>query len=131
MGTPSTNGLDPEQLRRLSIAVELVTNPAVIFVDEPDKNLDPQAARRIVACNHAVAKSGRTVISTLNHPVGRILGVFDRLLLLKRGGEMTYWGPVGGLACADAVVSISDSLVPVWAENSWVAVLKSASRDHV
>lgn len=105
MGLPGENGLDPEQLRRLSLAVELVTNPSVIFADEPDKNLDPQAARRIVACIQTVAGSGRTVISTLDHPVGRILGVFDRLLLLKGGGETTYWGPVGGPACCDVIVS--------------------------
>ncbi|KAL0291437.1 UNVERIFIED_CONTAM: Pleiotropic drug resistance protein 1 [Sesamum radiatum] len=71
VGLPGISGLSTEQRKRLTIAVELVANPSIIFMDEPTSGLDARAAAIVM----------RT------------------LLLMKRGGQEIYVGPLGRQSC--------------------------------
>ena len=83
------------QRKRLSIAVELVANPAIIFMDEPTSGLDGHAAAVVMRCVRAVANMQRTIICTIHQPSAEIFSSFDMLVLLQTGGHTMYCGPLG------------------------------------
>ncbi|GFP96775.1 pleiotropic drug resistance protein 1 [Phtheirospermum japonicum] len=95
VGLPGVNGLSTEQRKRLTIAVELVANPSIIFMDEPTSGLDARAAAIVMRAVRNTVDTGRTVVCTIHQPSIDIFEAFDELLLLKRGGEEIYVGPLG------------------------------------
>ncbi|AQK39261.1 ABC transporter G family member 41 isoform X2 [Zea mays] len=95
VGMPGINGLSTEQRKRLTIAVELVSNPSVIFMDEPTSGLDARAAAIVMRAVKNVANTGRTVVCTIHQPSIEIFEAFDELMLMKRGGQLIYAGPLG------------------------------------
>ncbi|XP_065878338.1 pleiotropic drug resistance protein 1-like isoform X2 [Euphorbia lathyris] len=99
VGLPGVSGLSIEQRKRLTIAVELVANPSVIFMDEPTSGLDARAAAIVMRTVRNTVDTGRTVVCTIHQPSIDIFDAFDELLLLKRGGEEIYVGPIGLHAC--------------------------------
>ena len=90
-----TGGLSFEQRKRLSIAVELASNPSCLFLDEPTSGLDTRAASIVMRCLRRIADSGIAVVATIHQPSVAIFNSFDTLLLLKRGGETVYFGDLG------------------------------------
>ncbi|GLT62438.1 hypothetical protein SLA2020_350770 [Shorea laevis] len=95
VGIPRISGLSTEQRKRLTIAVELVANPSVIFMDEPTTGLDARAAAIVMRAVKNVADTGRTIVCTVHQPSIDIFESFDELILLKTGGRMIYSGPLG------------------------------------
>jgi len=85
-------GSSMEQLKRLTIGVELAAQPSVLFLDEPTSGLDARAAKHIMDGVRKVADTGRTIICTIHQPSYEVFQVFDQLLLLKRGGETVFFG---------------------------------------
>ncbi|KAK4369497.1 hypothetical protein RND71_013289 [Anisodus tanguticus] len=88
-------GLSTEQRKRLTTAVELVANPSIIFMDEPTSGLDARAAAIVMRTVRKTVDTGRTVICTIHQPSIDIFEAFDELLLMKRGGQVIYAGPLG------------------------------------
>ncbi|CAO2839378.1 unnamed protein product [Amaranthus hypochondriacus] len=95
VGLPGMNGLSTEQRKRLTIAVELVANPSIIFMDEPTSGLDARAAAIVMRTVRNTVNTGRTVVCTIHQPSIDIFESFDELLLMKRGGQIIYAGPLG------------------------------------
>ncbi|KAK9279081.1 hypothetical protein L1049_012756 [Liquidambar formosana] len=95
VGLPGVDGLSTEQRKRLTIAVELVANPSIIFMDEPTSGLDARAAAIVMRTVRNTVDTGRTVVCTIHQPSIDIFEAFDELLLMKRGGQMVYAGPLG------------------------------------
>ncbi|KAF7139271.1 hypothetical protein RHSIM_Rhsim07G0220600 [Rhododendron simsii] len=95
VGLPGVNGLSTEQRKRLTVAVELVANPSILFMDEPTSGLDARAAAIVMRTVRSTVDTGRTVVCTIHQPSIDIFDAFDELLLLKRGGEEIYVGPLG------------------------------------
>ncbi|XP_033145871.1 ABC transporter G family member 33 isoform X2 [Brassica rapa] len=95
VGVPGQSGLSTEQRKRLTVAVELVANPSIIFMDEPTTGLDARAAAIVMRAVKNVAETGRTIVCTIHQPSIDIFEAFDELVLLKRGGSMIYTGPLG------------------------------------
>ncbi|KAL9443070.1 hypothetical protein AB3S75_016429 [Citrus x aurantiifolia] len=95
VGLPGVSGLSTEQRKRLTIAVELVANPSIIFMDEPTSGLDARAAAIVMRTVRNTVDTGRTVVCTIHQPSIDIFDAFDELLLMKRGGEEIYVGPLG------------------------------------
>ncbi|TMW55199.1 hypothetical protein Poli38472_013090 [Pythium oligandrum] len=87
-----------EQRKRLTIAVELVAQPSVLFLDEPTTGLDACAAKMVMEGVRKVANTGRTVVCTIHQPSWEVFQLFDRLLLLQRGGKTVFFGDVGSNA---------------------------------
>ncbi|KAG2774808.1 hypothetical protein JG687_00014630 [Phytophthora cactorum] len=88
-------GSSVEQMKRLTIGVELAAQPSVIFLDEPTSGLDARSAKLIMDGVRKVADSGRTIICTIHQPSSEVFYLFDSLLLLKRGGETVFFGELG------------------------------------
>ena len=95
VGNENYVGLSPGQLKLLTIGVELVSNPSILFLDEPTSGLDSRAALIVMRVVKNIAATGRTVLCTIHQPSAEVFYLFDYLLLLKSGGETTYFGPVG------------------------------------
>ncbi|KAI0089451.1 pleiotropic drug resistance ABC transporter [Irpex rosettiformis] len=89
--------LNVEMRKRTTIAVELVAKPRLLlFLDEPTSGLDSQSAWAIVAFLRELAdKAGQAILCTIHQPSGELFQVFDRLLLLKVGGQTVYYGDLG------------------------------------
>ncbi|KUF91864.1 UPF0420 protein [Phytophthora nicotianae] len=88
-------GSSVEQMKRLTIGVELAAQPSVLFLDEPTSGLDARSAKLIMDGVRKVANTGRTVVCTIHQPSTEVFSVFDSLLLLKRGGETVFAGELG------------------------------------
>ncbi|WJX17466.1 ABC transporter G member 34 [Trifolium repens] len=95
VGLPGIDGLSTEQRKRLTIAVELVANPSIIFMDEPTTGLDARAAAVVMRTVRNTVDTGRTVVCTIHQPSIDIFENFDELLLMKTGGQVIYGGPLG------------------------------------
>lgn len=81
VGLPGVDGLSTEQRKRLTIAVELVANPSIIFMDEPTTSLDARAAAVVMRTVRNTVDSGRTVVCTIHQPSIDIFEAFDEVLL--------------------------------------------------
>jgi len=95
IGDAALPGLSQGQLKLVTIAVELVANPSVIFLDEPTSGLDAPSAARVMKAVRRIAATGRTVLCTIHQPSEELFYFFDRLLLLKSGGEVVYQADIG------------------------------------
>ncbi|MEV4124150.1 FHA domain-containing protein [Nocardia sp. NPDC049707] len=79
------------QRKRVSVALELLTKPSLLFLDEPTSGLDPGLDKTVMEMLSGLAHDGRTVI-VVTHSVAN-LDSCDRLLVLVPGGRLAYYGP--------------------------------------
>lgn len=99
VGNYTEGGLTFEQRKRLAIAVELAASPSVIFLDEPTSGLDSRGALVIMRAMKKIADTGRTVCATIHQPSAAVFEMFDDLMLLKKGGEVVFFGELGSESC--------------------------------
>eukprot|EP00127_Corallochytrium_limacisporum_P006559 Clim_evm31s230 gene=Clim_evmTU31s230 len=88
-------GLPLATRKRVTMGVELVAKPSIVFLDEPTSGLDTKAALIVMRTIRRIADSGRACIATIHQPSTEIFEMFDNLLLMQRGGQMVYFGPLG------------------------------------
>ncbi|KAF4315195.1 hypothetical protein BBO99_00008563 [Phytophthora kernoviae] len=88
-------GSSQEQMKRLTIGVELAAQPSILFLDEPTSGLDAHSAKLIMDGVRKVADSGRTIVCTIHQPSSDVFFLFDHLILLKRGGQSVFVGELG------------------------------------
>ena len=83
------------QLRRISIAMELVTDPELFVLDEPDSGLDGVMARELFARLREIADEGKIVIA-ITHTPDRVIDLFDKVIVLAkdsgRVGRLVFYG---------------------------------------
>ncbi|KAL7131981.1 hypothetical protein ABFS83_12G041400 [Erythranthe nasuta] len=135
IGLPGVNGLSTEQRKRLTIAVELVANPSIIFMDEPTSGLDARAAAIVMRTVRNTVNTGRTVVCTIHQPSIDIFESFDELLLMKRGGQEIYVGPLGRHSCnlieyfegIEGVTRIRDGYNPA----TWMLEVTSSAQEMI
>ncbi|EQC40476.1 hypothetical protein SDRG_02369 [Saprolegnia diclina VS20] len=95
LGDKIIRGASVEQMKRLTIGVELAAAPTMLFLDEPTSGLDARSAKIIMTGIRKIASTGRTVVCTIHQPSTEVFEMFDSLLLLKRGGETVFFGDLG------------------------------------
>ncbi|XP_053692626.1 ATP-binding cassette sub-family G member 4-like [Sabethes cyaneus] len=87
--------------KRLSIGMELITNPPIILLDEPTSGLDSVSALQLVSYIKSLAAEGRTIISVIHQPASNLFQLFDDLFLLS-AGKCIYSGPISAMVSSFA-----------------------------
>lgn len=82
------------QRKRVSIAVELLTDPSILFLDEPTSPLDPETIEDFLMCLQRLAENGTTVLMVTHKPDD--LYYVDNIMFLSKGGHLTYYGEKSG-----------------------------------
>ncbi|KAF8955831.1 pleiotropic drug resistance ABC transporter [Flammula alnicola] len=88
--------LNVEFRKRTTIGVELAAKPRLLlFLDEPTSGLDSQSAWNIMAFLRSLANHGQAILCTIHQPSAELFHFFDKLLLLRKGGQTVYFGDLG------------------------------------
>lgn len=127
------------QLKRVSIAAELIADPKLFFLDEPTSGLDPGLDKKMMLLLQKLAKEGNRTIVLVTHATANI-GLCDRVAFLGRGGKLCYFGPpaealdffqVGSGDFADIYLALEpgNAVVTNQAVNRWAAEFRD-SKDY-
>ncbi len=92
VGNPLNKTISGGQRKRLNIALELIREPAVLFVDEPTSGLSSHDAENVMDLLKQLTLAGKLVFVVIHQPSSDIFRMFDRLLILDTGGYPIYYG---------------------------------------
>ncbi|GMJ12916.1 ARABIDOPSIS THALIANA WHITE-BROWN COMPLEX HOMOLOG PROTEIN 11, CUTICULAR DEFECT AND ORGAN FUSION 1 [Hibiscus trionum] len=93
IGGWGAKGLSGGQKRRVSICIEILTRPKLLFLDEPTSGLDSAASYYVMSRITSLNQNGRTVIASIHQPSFEVFQLFTNLYLLS-AGKSVYFGPV-------------------------------------
>lgn len=93
IGGVLVKGISGGEKRRVSIAVQVLTEPRILLLDEPTSGLDAFTANSIMEVLQGLANEGRTLILTIHQARSELFKEFGNVLLLARGGSQVYSGP--------------------------------------
>ena len=91
VGSVILRGLSGGERKRTSIGYELITNPALLLLDEPTSGIDSFTALEIMNLLHRQSRQGRTVVASIHQPSSDIFLSLDRVILMNRG-HIIYQG---------------------------------------
>lgn len=89
-------GISGGERKRLSIGCQIISNPSLLFLDEPTTGLDSFASQSVIDTLSKISKKGRTIILTIHQPSIEILNLFDTILMLGKG-KTIYFGTMHGI----------------------------------
>jgi ABC-type multidrug transport system ATPase subunit len=92
VGTPLNKTISGGQRKRLNIALELLREPAILFVDEPTSGLSSRDSENIMDLLKELALRGKMVFVVIHQPSSDIFKMFDTLIILDVGGFQIYYG---------------------------------------
>uniref|UniRef100_A0A8C0K5B5 ATP binding cassette subfamily G member 2 (JR blood group) n=1 Tax=Canis lupus dingo TaxID=286419 RepID=A0A8C0K5B5_CANLU len=92
VGTQFIRGVSGGERKRTSIGMELITDPAILFLDEPTTGLDSSTANAVLLLLKRMSEQGRTIIFSIHQPRYSIFKLFDSLTLLA-AGKLMFHGP--------------------------------------
>ncbi|KAG6518885.1 hypothetical protein ZIOFF_022366 [Zingiber officinale] len=91
VGNWHLRGISGGEKRRVSIALEILMRPRLLFLDEPTSGLDSASAFFVTETLRGLSRDGRTVIASIHQPSSEVFELFDSLYLLS-GGKTVYFG---------------------------------------
>jgi len=129
------------QRKRVSIAVELLTDPLILFLDEPTSPLDPQTIEEFLDILRSLSDRGTTVILVTHKPED--LNYMDLVIFMSEGGHLVYYGSTdkykeyfGVNSAVEVYADISGTEAPVWirqyqSQHNDVALQESSTPSHI
>lgn len=97
IGSEMVKGISGGEKRRVSIGIQILTDPRVLLLDEPTSGLDAFTAFSIIEVLKGLADEGRTVIFSIHQPRSDMFKQFGGVLLLSKGGDVVYAGKVSDM----------------------------------
>jgi len=105
------------QRKRISIAVELLNDPSILFLDEPTSPLDPETIDDFLNCLRKLTEDGTTVVMVTHKPDD--LNYVGQVIFLSKGGYLTYFGKVDKMYGYFDLKN--DNIIPIYSKLSDVA----------
>ncbi|KAK6122108.1 hypothetical protein DH2020_044149 [Rehmannia glutinosa] len=93
IGDEGHRGVSGGERRRVSIGIDIIHDPILLFLDEPTSGLDSTSAFLLVKVLQRIAQTGSLVITSIHQPSYRILGLLDRMIFLSRGKTVYSGSP--------------------------------------
>ncbi|NJL26542.1 MAG: ATP-binding cassette domain-containing protein [Thermoanaerobaculia bacterium] len=99
IGSPEKRGISGGQRKRVNLAMELITDPQVLFLDEPTSGLSSEDALTVMKLLRQLADEGKTILLTIHQPSLDVYRLMDHLVLLAKDANSTaparlaYFGP--------------------------------------
>ncbi|KAK6231512.1 hypothetical protein SCA6_001585 [Theobroma cacao] len=93
IGDEGHRGVSGGERRRVSIGIDIIHDPILLFLDEPTSGLDSTSAYMVVKVLQRIAQSGSIVIMSVHQPSSRILGLLDSLIFLSHGQTLYSGSP--------------------------------------
>merc|ERR1712159_935362 len=102
IGGAMVRGVSGGEAKRISIGLGLLNNPRILFLDEPTSGLDSATSLDVMGTVKELAEEGRTVLTTIHQPSGKIFSFYDGIILLSRdvetrSGNFVYFGEAGNV----------------------------------
>ena len=92
VGSPLNKKISGGQRKRLNIGLELVREPAVMFVDEPTSGLSSRDSENVMELLRELTVRGKLIFTVIHQPSSEIFKMFDSIVILDEGGYQIYYG---------------------------------------
>ncbi len=92
VGSPLNKMISGGQRKRLNIALELIREPAILFVDEPTSGLSSRDSENVMNLLRELALKGKLIFVVIHQPSSDIYKMFDKMYILDTGGYPVYYG---------------------------------------
>ncbi len=92
VGSPMNKTISGGQRKRLNIALELIREPSILFVDEPTSGLSSRDSENVMELLSELTLKGKLIFVVIHQPSSDIYKMFDSMIILDQGGYMIYYG---------------------------------------
>ncbi|MBI4647939.1 MAG: ATP-binding cassette domain-containing protein [Bacteroidia bacterium] len=92
VGSPMKKLISGGQRKRLNIALELIRQPLILFVDEPTSGLSSRDSENVMDLLRELVLKGKLIFVVIHQPSSDIFKVFDKIIILDEGGHQIYYG---------------------------------------
>jgi ABC-type multidrug transport system ATPase subunit len=92
VGSPLNKTISGGQRKRLNIALELIREPSILFVDEPTSGLSSRDSENVMDLLRELALKGKLIFVVIHQPSSEIYKMFDKMIILDTGGYQIYYG---------------------------------------
>lgn len=92
VGSPMNKLISGGQRKRLNIALELIREPSILFVDEPTSGLSSRDSENVMDLLRVLVLKGKLIFTVIHQPSSDIYKMFDKMMILDTGGYMIYYG---------------------------------------
>jgi len=92
VGSPFNKIISGGQRKRLNIALELIREPSILFVDEPTSGLSSRDSENVMDLLRELVLKGKLIFVVIHQPSSDIFKIFDNVVILDTGGYMVYYG---------------------------------------
>lgn len=92
VGSPLKKILSGGQRKRLNIALELMREPSILFVDEPTSGLSSADSEKVMYLLKKQCLKGKLVFANIHQPSSDIYKLFDRMIVMDKGGRVVFFG---------------------------------------
>lgn len=110
VGDAFTTFLSGGQRKRLNIALELIREPSILFVDEPTSGLSSADSEKIITLLKRQTLKGKLIIANIHQPSSDVFRMIDKLLVMDQGGRVVYYGhPISAITYFKQEVHYADA----------------------
>lgn len=92
VGDSFTTFLSGGQRKRLNIALELIREPWILFIDEPTSGLSSADSEKVITLLKRQTLKGKLIITNIHQPSSDVFRMIDKLLVMDQGGRVVYYG---------------------------------------